>query len=578
MALKDYKIDKYAKPIAALPNVPGAAGITAAQLKEYFDGKANEEIKSAINALTDFLVALTNNEEIKGIRINADNVIEVTTDGVSWEATGSSGHVILDRFGAALPQRSRLKFLNGTVTDDGTQTIIEGVKGDKGDPFTFADLTASQKEELRGEQGERGPIGKAIVPSIDENGVMSFSIQDTAIAPNSVSVRGPQGPQGVQGQQGPMGATGPQGIQGIQGPQGVQGEQGPKGPAGATGETGPMGPTGPTGPQGPRGETGSQGIEGPRGLQGPKGDTGERGEKGEQGPRGPQGVQGPQGPQGERGNDGADGKSFVIQDIYTTVGELKAAIPTGNEYAYMVSADDSIYIWSENNNSWTSIGQLQGPQGPQGIQGVAGPQGEAGPQGIQGPKGDKGDKGDTGATGPTGPEGPQGPQGETGPTGPVGPTGPQGEKGDTGATGPQGIQGIQGIQGETGPQGEQGIQGPAGRDGQTAYQSAIIGGYGGSETDFNAALGNIGVYAQKVVDATENNMAMLIANGDLVDSGIAKGDVQTLVNNKDKYASKATVKAAGNIAVLASDGNYVDGGLKLSIVDGGLRITYDDGQ
>ena len=119
MGLNDVKISTYSKPVSALSNNPSQDGVTAEELKAWFDSNSNVEIKKAINALADFLIALTNNEEIKGIRINDDNVIEVTTDGTSWEATGSSGHVILDRFGAALPQRSRLKFLNGTVTDDG---------------------------------------------------------------------------------------------------------------------------------------------------------------------------------------------------------------------------------------------------------------------------------------------------------------------------------------------------------------------------------------------------------------------------------------------------------------------------
>ena len=47
---------------------------------------------------------------------------------------------------------------------------------------------------------------------------------------------------------------------------------------------------------------------------------------------------------------------------------------------------------------------------------------------------------------------------------------------------------MQGIQGETGAQGPQGIQGVPGVAGQSAYQSAINGGYTGTETDFNQAL------------------------------------------------------------------------------------------
>ena len=463
MGLNDYKIMAYANPVSGLPDSPSESGYTAQQLKAAFDANANGEIKDGINAVIEFLIALSNNEQIKGIRVNSDNVIEVSTDGISWEATGSSGHIIMDKNNNTLPQRSRLKFNNGIVSDVDGITVVEGVKGDKGDPFTYEDFTDEQLEDLK-VKGDQGPIGKTVVPSVDSLGILSWSVQETAIAPSPVNIRGPQGPQGIQGLQGAVGPTGPQGIQGI------------------------------------------------------------RGEKGETGATG---AQGPTGPQGIQGIPGADGRSFVIQDVYPTLGELKSAFPEGNEYAYQVSADKNIYIWSENESDWVSLGQLQGPQGPQGIQGIqgpkgdtgaAGPKGDTGPQGIQGPQGEtgpQGPKGDTGEQGPPGAQGiqglqgpqgetgPQGPKGDTGETGPQGPkgdtgdTGPQGPKGDTGDTGPQGIQGVQGIQGETGPQGPQGIQGVPGVDGKSAYQSAVENGYSGTETAFNEALSEISEFATK---------------------------------------------------------------------------------
>ena len=158
----------------------------------------------------------------------------------------------------------------------------------------------------------------------------------------------------------------------------------------------------------------------------------------------------------------------MIQDIYPTLGALKAAFPTGNEYAYQVTASDNeIFIWSEQAADWASLGRLQGPQGPPGIQG------SQGPRGIQG---------ETGETGPQGPQGVQGIQGEQGVPGPQGETGPKGD------TGPQG---VQGIQGPAGPQGEQGVQGPAGLDGKSAYTAAAEAGYSGTETAFNAALSQV---------------------------------------------------------------------------------------
>lgn len=43
-------------------------------------------------------------------------------------------------------------------------------------------------------------------------------------------------------------------------------------------------------------------------------------------------------------------------------------------------------------------------------------------------------------------------------------------------------------------------------------------------------------------------------------------------------ADKAANAIAGNMAVLTANGGIADGGLKFSINNGGLRVTYDDGE
>ena len=356
------------------PNDVG--GLSAAELKKKFD-EGPLTIQEYINATlipaletlgVETSVQLPEGAGFKYIRLNADRVLETSQDGVTWQASGSAGHIIMNPAGEALPQRGRMQFDNCEVSDDGTKTIVHGVKGD----------TGPQGEQgiqgVKGDKGDRGATGPSIVPSIDTNGVMSFTIQDSAIAPQAVSVRGPQGPQGVQGEQGAQGARGPQGIQGIPGVQGVQGEQGEQGP---------------TGPQGPQGKAGTQG---PTGAQGPA------------------------------GAPGKDGTSLYIEDIYSTLAALKNAIPNGNDKMYMVKADGECYIWSETQGDWTSVGKLQGPTGPQGPQGPQGVQGETGPEGKQGKQG------------PQGIQGVQGPQGETGPEGPQGPAGVSGQNGKSAFT------------------------------------------------------------------------------------------------------------------------------------------------
>ena len=347
---------------------------TAAENKAVFDRLTGKTAIQKVNEVIDEVNRLTGQDvftvkapdgSIVYMRLNSDKVLETSTAGVNFEATGSSGHVVLDAGGRTLPQRSRMQFAEGSVEDVDGVTVVHGIVGPQGEKGDIGE---------QGPKGETGNLGPVIVPSVDENGVMSFSVQATAIAPQSVSVRGPQGPQGVQGAQGAQGARGPQGIQGVAGAQGPKGEQGDIGPAG---------------PQGPKGDTGAQG---------------------------------PQGPQGKTGANGKDGKSLFVQDVYATLAALRKAIPNGDEYMYQVSANHECYIWSEIALDWVSVGKLEGPTGPQGPQGAQGVQGETGPEGKQGKQG------------PQGIQGVQGPQGETGPEGPQGPAGVSGQNGKSAYT------------------------------------------------------------------------------------------------------------------------------------------------
>lgn len=504
MGLSDFKItdaDITSKGVQASPDQLSG---TAEDNKKVFDRLTSGPVRDGHNKLIDALVALGveqlvryGSEDIKYIRLNTDEHIEVSSDGVTWTEVASSGHLIYDAAGRQMPQRSRLKFGGASVvTDDGTYTIVSGVKGDKGETGVKGD-----KGE-KGDTGDQGPQGAAWYPAVDGLGNLTFVLSETATPPPAYNIRGPQGPQGVQGLQGATGATGPQGIQG---PRGLQGAKGEKGATGATGATGPAGPAG---------AQGAQGIQGKQGETGPKGATGATG------------PAGPTGPQGQKGDPGEDGKSFTIQDIYPTLAALKQAFPAGNEYAYQVTAEnDEIFIWSELATDWVSLGKLQGPQGPQGptgATGAQGPKGDTGPQGPQGVQGIQGEKGEQGATGATGP---------TGPTGPEGPEGPQGP------------------QGETGPQGEQGIQGPQGEAGESAYTAASKGGYTGTETQFNSDLAKIGNKADKTVPAAAGNLAALDAEGNLADSGKKPADFQAKVTAsgllKGDGAGGVTAAAAG---------------------------------
>jgi len=108
-----------------------------------------------------------------------------------------------------------------------------------------------------------------------------------------------------------------------------------------------------------------------------------------------------------------------------------------------------------------------------------------GPAGPTGPQGPAGDNGNDGSTGPQGPEGP---------TGPAGPTGSQGAQGDSAyqsavtggfvGTEAEWVATVEGVEGPTGPQGPTGPAGPTGSQGpqgDSAYQSALNTGFSGTE-------------------------------------------------------------------------------------------------
>lgn len=134
MALQKFTDDMHI--IAKLDDEPNdVGGLTADELKAKFDegGVAlqryiNETMLPQLETMgVEQAVLLPENAGgFKYMRLNSDKVLEVSTDGKTWQATGSSGHLIFDKYGKQMPQRSRIKFADSEVTDDGTYTIVQG--------------------------------------------------------------------------------------------------------------------------------------------------------------------------------------------------------------------------------------------------------------------------------------------------------------------------------------------------------------------------------------------------------------------------------------------------------------------
>ena len=235
MPLEDYKIGEFSYPVVDMDNQPSQAGLTAQQIKEWFDSNTNE-IKEKLNGLIDALSEngggeLIGSANIRAMRLNANNELEISTDGVTFAAIPFDGHVIVDTNGTVYTQRKRL-MVAGEIEDTGTETFLHGVQGPAGPEGPAGSP---------GQAGAQGPRGKAYLPNVSAEGILSWSLTETDAIPASVSIRGPAG------ERGPVGQTGAQGAQGVQGLQGVPGPRGPAGPAGAAGATGPAGPKGDTG-------------------------------------------------------------------------------------------------------------------------------------------------------------------------------------------------------------------------------------------------------------------------------------------------------------------------------------------
>ena len=320
-------------------------------IKNLFD-RLPELIASRHNQLVDFLQkdgTPVKAEDIALIRLNADGQIEVSKDGVEWIATASSGHLVLDKNGNQLPQRTRLKFANSTVTDNGTETIVEGMPGPQGERGAV------------GPAGPQGKQGKIAVPTVNNSGDIEWAFVETSEAelPAVRNIRGPQGVQGIQGIQGPAGVAGPAGVQGIAGVQGPQGLKGDPGKDGTSFTILDIYPTltelkvaHPTGNEGDAYAVGTdtdntiylwgvdkgewvsvgslRGPQGPQGVQGVPGSEGPAGPAGPAGVQGIQGIPGIQGPAGERGPQGdpttVNGKSGTSITLNASdVGALPAS-------------------------------------------------------------------------------------------------------------------------------------------------------------------------------------------------------------------------------------------------------------
>lgn len=256
------------------------------------------------------------------------------------------------------------------------------------------------------------------IPSVSQDGVMTWTNKAGLANPTPVNVKGERGEKGEQGAKGDTGATGAKGERGEQGPQGLQGAKGEKGEKGdafkytdftAAQLAALKGPQGDRGLQGERGETGPRGATGPQGAKGDKGDAFTYADftqeqlAGLKGPQGDKGLQGLQGERGERGLQGLQGIQGVKGDTGTPATVRIGTVETG-------AAGTSASVTNSGTASAAVFDFViprgdKGDTGPQGLQGIQGATGATGPQGERGPQGLQGERGLQGLQGPKGNDG-----------------------------------------------------------------------------------------------------------------------------------------------------------------------------
>lgn len=157
-----------------------------------------------------------------------------------------------------------------------------------------------------------GEDGATFIPSVSDDGVISWTNDKDLPNPEPVNIKGAKGDKGDKGDRGL------QGVQGIQGERGEQGQKGEKGDRGEQGIQGVQGAKGETGAQGQRGADGTSATHRWSGttlyITSASGTTSAnlKGDKGDKGDPGTNGKD------GQPGKDGADGKTPVKGTDYFT--------------------------------------------------------------------------------------------------------------------------------------------------------------------------------------------------------------------------------------------------------------------
>lgn len=158
--------------------------------KGYSEPNGEQEVRKQLSfpfkEVKDYINSIANTDSDGTtilLRISADNLIQYSLDGETWNDTASGGHIIYDDAENQMPQRTRLMFRNASVTDTGSMTVVEGIQGEEGVGVSSIVQVSSSSESggqnvwratltngntydfvvLNGQQGEQGEMGTGLI-------------------------------------------------------------------------------------------------------------------------------------------------------------------------------------------------------------------------------------------------------------------------------------------------------------------------------------------------------------------------------------------------------------------------------
>lgn len=185
------------KGVVGLADTPN---LSTMEMQQKFDEVALDVIVPKFNQLSDELDGLDteelpHSEDITNFKLDSDGKLQVSVDGgETYQAAGSSGHLIMDGSGTTFPARSRMQFsANVQITDDEennkTFLSIAGQKGDKGDAATIhvGEVTQGETASVTNVGSSQDAVFNFTLPQGDDGDAATIQV-GTVTSGESASV------------------------------------------------------------------------------------------------------------------------------------------------------------------------------------------------------------------------------------------------------------------------------------------------------------------------------------------------------------------------------------------------------